>query len=153
MPCPKGGQFKGEQLKATQQKKLEKQAIAESEVALDDLWSNFNESKAYAEELKCKLADQARICTGLQYNFNSSQDLINSLHAEILSLNSKNSDIYYQLHMERQHCKHATLKHGSITSQILLLKKADAVLSAQFSKGLRESAATITKLLKMNEDL
>src|SRR6266508_1461762 len=55
--------------------------------------------------------------------------------------------------MERQCCKHATSKHGSMASQILLLKKADAVSSAQFSKGLRESAATITQLLKMNEDL
>ena len=40
-----------------------------------------------------------------------------------------------------------------MASQILLLKKADAISSAQFSKGLRESAATITQLLKMNEDL
>jgi hypothetical protein len=94
MPCPKGGQLKGEQLNAARQGKLEKQAIVESEVALDNLWSNFNESKAYAEELECKLADQA----SLQNDFNSSQALINSLRAEILSL--KNSDIYHQLHME-----------------------------------------------------
>ncbi len=95
MPCPKGGQLKEEQLKAAQQGKLEKQAIMESEVALDNLWSNFNESKAYAEELEHKLADQAIICTSLQNDFNSSQALINSLRAEILSLNSKNSDIYH----------------------------------------------------------
>src|SRR6266568_1244741 len=44
-------------------------------------------------------------------------------------------------------------KHGAMASQLLLLKKADAISSAQFSKGLRESAATITKLLKMNEGL
>jgi hypothetical protein len=55
--------------------------------------------------------------------------------------------------MERQRYKRATSKHGSMASQILLLKKADAISSAQFSKGLRESAATITKLLKMNEGL
>src|SRR6266540_3960625 len=153
MPRPKGGQLKGEQLKAAWQGKLEKQAIVESEVALDNLWSNFNESKAYAEELKRKLADQAIICTSLQNDFNSSQALINSLRAEILSLNSKNSDIYHQLRMERQRCKRATSKHGSMASQILLLKKADAVSSAQFSKGLRDSAVTITSLLKVNEDL
>ena len=40
-----------------------------------------------------------------------------------------------------------------MASQILLLKKADAISSAQLSKGLRDSADTITKLLKMNEDL
>jgi len=40
-----------------------------------------------------------------------------------------------------------------MASQILLLKKANAISSAQFSKELRDSAATITKLLKMNEDL
>jgi hypothetical protein len=153
MPRQRGGQGKREQLKAARQGKLEKQAIVESEVALDDLWSNFNESKAYAEELERKLADQAIICTSLRNDFNSSQDLINSLRAAILSLNSKNSDIYHQLRMERQCGKRAASKHGSMASQILLLKKADAVSSAQFSKGLRESAATITQLLKMNEDL
>src|SRR6266498_3852703 len=55
--------------------------------------------------------------------------------------------------MERQRCKRATSKHGSMASQILLLKKADAISSAQLSKGLKNSADTITKLLKMNEDL
>src|SRR6266508_4656639 len=40
-----------------------------------------------------------------------------------------------------------------MTSQILLLKKTNAISSAQLPKGLRDSAATITKLLKMNEDL
>jgi len=134
MPRQKGGGFKGEQLKAARQGKSEKQAIAESDTALDDLWSNFNQSKAYAEELEHKLADQAKICTDLQNDFNASQDLINSLHAEILLLKSKNSDIYHQLRMERQRCKRATSKHGSMTSQILLLKKVDAVSSAQFLK-------------------
>ena len=55
--------------------------------------------------------------------------------------------------MEQQCYKHATSKHGSMTSQIALLKKADAISSAQLSKGLRDSATTITKLLKVNEDL
>ena len=153
MPRPKGGQVKGDQLKAARQGKSEKQAIAESDTALDDLWSNFNQSKAYAEELEHKLTDQAKICTDLQNDFKAFQDLIDSLHAEILSLKFKNSDIYHQLRMERQRCKRATSKHGSMSSQILLLKKADAISSAQFSKGLRDSAVTITSLLKVNEDL
>ena len=99
MPRQKDGGLKGEQLKAARQGKSEKQAIAESDTALDDLWSNFNQSKACAEELEHKLADQVKICTDLQNDFNASQDLINSLHTEILSLKSKNSDIYHQLHM------------------------------------------------------
>src|SRR6266496_3409478 len=153
MPRPKGGQVKGDQLKAARQGKSEKQAIAESDTALDDLWSNFNQSKAYAEELEHKLTDQAKICTDLQNDFKAFQDLIDSLHAEILSLKSKNSDIYHQLRMERQRCKRATSKHGSMSSQILLLKKADAISSAQLSKGLKDSADTITNLLKTNKDL
>ena len=40
-----------------------------------------------------------------------------------------------------------------MASQILLLKKADAISSAQLLKGLRDSAASITKLLEMNEHL
>jgi len=72
--------------------------------------------------------------TDLQNNFNASQDLINTLHAEIVSLKSKNSDIYHQLHMERQRRKRATSKHGSMASQILLLKKADAISLVQLSK-------------------
>jgi len=55
--------------------------------------------------------------------------------------------------MEQQHNKHAISKHSSMASQILLLKKADAISSAQLSKELRDSAATITKFLKMNEHL
>src|SRR6266498_2952849 len=51
--------------------------------------------------------------------------------------------------MERQCHKHAISKHGSMASQILLLKKADAISSAWLSKGLRDSADTITNLLKM----
>ncbi len=55
--------------------------------------------------------------------------------------------------MKRQCRKCATSKHGSMTSQILLLKKSNAITSAQLSKGLRDSATTITKLLEMNNNL
>ena len=51
--------------------------------------------------------------------------------------------------MERQHYKRASIKHGSIISQITLLKKADVILS----KGLKDLANTIERLLKMNKDL
>ena len=150
MPPKKNKQANEEKLKLGQQAKLEKEAVAESDTALNYLQSSFKESKAYTIQLEQQLTEQVQICTDLQNKLNSSQNLINSLHAEILSLKSKNSDIYHQLHMERQRCKRATSKHGSMASQILLLKKADAISSAQFSKGLRESAAAIMKLLKMN---
>ncbi len=94
-----------------------------------------------------------QLLADLQNDFNASQDLINTLRAEIVSLKSKNSDTYHQLRMERQRCKRAISKHGSMASQILLLKKADAISSAQLSKGLRDSAATITKLSRINEAL
>ena len=153
MPPRKGKQAKGDQLKGAREAKLEKEVIAESDTALDNLQSSFRESKAYVAQLEQQLADQIQICTDLQSNLDSSHDLIKTLHAEILLLKSKNSDTYHQLRMERQRSKRATSKNTSITSQILLLKKADAMSSAQLSKGLRDSAAAITKLMKTNEDL
>ena len=153
MPPKKSKQTKGDQLKAARETKLEREVIAESDAALDNLQSSFRESKAYTTQLEQQLADQVQICTDLQNELNTSHDLINTLRTEISSLKSKNNDIYHQLRMERQRHKRATSKHGSMASQILLLKKADAISSAQLSKGLRNSADTITKLLKMNEDL
>jgi chromosome segregation ATPase len=149
----KSTQAKGAQLNAARQVRVEKQAVAESDDAWDMHWSNFNESKAHIKQLERQVIEQTQLLEELQNNFNTSQDLINTLRAEILSLKSKNNDIYHQLRMERQCSKRAISKHGSMTSQILLLKKADAISSAQFSKGLRDSANTITNLLKMNEDL
>ena len=153
MPPRKSKQTKGDQLKAAQETKLEREVIRECDAALDNLHSSFKESKAYTTQLEQQLADQVQICTDLQNDLNTSHDLINTLHTEILSLKSKNSDIYHQLRMERQRNKRAISKHSSMASQILLLKKADAISSAQLSKGLRNSAATITKLIKMNEHL
>ena len=153
MPPKKSKQTKGEQLKAAREIKLERETIVKSDTTLDNLQSSFRESKAYTIQLKQQLADQVQICTDLQYKLNTSHDLINTLHDEILSLKSKNSDIYHQLRMERQRHKRAISKHGSMASQILLLKKADAISSARLSKGLRDSADTITNLLKMNENL
>jgi len=153
MPPKKNKQANEEKLKLGRQAKLEKEAVAESDTALNNLQSSFRESKAYTTQLEQQLADQVQICTDLQNNLNTSHDLINTLRTEILSLKSKNSDIYHQLRMERQRNKRTTSKHSSMASQILLLKKADAISSAQLSKGLRDSATTITKLLKMNEDL
>jgi len=153
MPPKRSKQAKEDQLKAARQTKLEKEAIAESDTALDNLQSSFRESRAYTTQLEQQLADQVQICTDLQNNLNASHNLIDTLRTEILSLKSKNSGIYHQLRMERQRHNRAISKHSSMESQILLLKKADAISSAQLSEGLRDSAATITKLLKVNEHL
>jgi hypothetical protein len=153
MPPRKNKQANQEKLKIGRQAKLEKEADAESDTALNNLQSSFRESKASTIQLEQQLAEQVLICTDLENELNTSRDLINTLHNEILSLKSKNSDIYHQLRMERQRNKRAISKHSSMASQILLLKKADAISSAQLSKGLRDSAATITKILKMNEHL
>ena len=143
------------QLKAAREALLEKQTtIAEdSDQDVDSLKNCLYKAVQQTQLLEQQLADQAKVCVDLQDNFHTSQDLIKALRAEILSLKSKNSDIYHQLHMERQCSKRTTSKNTSITSQILLLKKADAISSAQLSKGLRDSSATITKLLKTNENL
>ena len=95
MPPKKSKQTKGEQLKAAREIKLERETIVESDATLDNLQSSFRESKAYTIQLKQQLADQVQICTDLQYKLNTSHDLINTLHDEILSLKSKNSDIYH----------------------------------------------------------
>ena len=149
----RSAQARGSQLNAARQGNLEKQAVAQSDTALDTLWSNFNESKAHNKQLEHQLAEQTQLLADLQNNFDASQELVNTLRTEIVSLKSKNSDTYHQLRMERQRCKRAMSKHGSMASQILLLKKADAISSAQLSKGLRDSTTTITKLSRINEAL
>ena len=100
MPPRKSKQAKGDQLKAAREIKLEREVIAESDAALDNLQSSFRESKAYTTQLEQQLADQAQICTDLQTDLNTSHNLIDTLRTEILSLKSKNSDIYHQLRME-----------------------------------------------------
>ena len=100
MPPKKSKQANEEKLKVGWQAKLEKEAIVESDTALNNLQSSFRESKAYAIQLEQQLTEQVQICTDLQTKLNTSHDLINTLHNEILSLKSKNSDIYHQLHME-----------------------------------------------------
>ena len=72
---------------------MEKEAIAESDTALNNLQSSFRESKTYTIQLEQQLADQIQFCTDLQNDLNASHNLIDTLHTEILSLKSKNSDI------------------------------------------------------------
>jgi len=123
MPPRKNKQANQEKLKVGRQAKLEKEDVAESDTALNNFQSSFRESKAYTAQLEQQLADQVQICTDLQNNLDASHDLINTLHTDILSLKSKYSDIYHQLHMEQQCNKCAISKHSSIASQILLLKE------------------------------
>ena len=85
------------QLKAAREALLEKQTtIAEdSDQDVDSLKNCLYKAVQQTQLLEQQLADQAKVCVDLQDNFHTSQDLIKALHAEILSLKSKNSDIYH----------------------------------------------------------
>ena len=139
------------QLKAARQAQSEKQpTLAEdSDEDIDSLKNCLYKATQQIQLLEQQLADQVKVCTGLQDNLSASQDLVNMLRTEILSLKAKNNGINHQLRMEQQCYKHASIKHSSTISQITLLKKADVILS----KGLKDSANTIERLLKMNKDL
>ena len=149
------GTSRKKQLKAAKQTHLEKQAaLAEdSDNDVNSLKDRLYIVTQQNQLLEQQLADQVKVCSGLQDDLTASQDLVSTLRTEISSLKAKNGDTYHQLRMERQRHKRTTSKQISMTSQITLLQKADAMLSAQFSKGLRDSADTIAKLLKMNEQL
>ena len=149
------GTSRKKQLKAAKQTHLEKQAaLAEdSDNDVNSLKDRLYIVTQQNQLLEQQLADQVKVCSGLQDDLTASQDLVSTLRTEISSLKAKNGDTYHQLRMERQRHKRTTSKQISMTSQITLLQKADAMLSAQFSKGLRDSANTIAKLLKMNEQL
>jgi len=151
---PPGGSQK-KHLKAARQALSKKQAtLAEgSDEDVDSLKNRLYEASQQTQLLEQQLADQVKICAGLQDDLKVSQNLIDTLQNEVLSLKAKKDDIYHQLRMERQRYTRATSKYSSMTSQIALLKRADAISSAQFSKGLRDSANTISKLLKINEGL
>jgi len=144
------GAARKRQLKAAREALSDKQsALAEnSDEDTDSLKSCLYKATQQIQLLEQQLADQVKVCNGLQDTLNSSQDLVNMLRTEILSLKSKNSNTNHQLRMERQRYKRMSLKNGSMISQIALLKKADAVSS----KGLKYSANVIKKILKMNED-
>ena len=96
---PKASQKKH---KAARQALSEKQAtLAEdSDEDLDSLKNHLYKASQQTQLLEQQLADQVKVCAGLQDNLNTSQDLINTLHTEISSLKAKNSDIYHQLRME-----------------------------------------------------
>jgi len=112
----KNTQFKGGQLDAARHAKSEKQAIAESDTAWDDLWSNFNESKAYAKQLEHTLSDKVAECEKL------SSDLQNSLQKlqqfKIDSLQKKYNERYKELRLERQTVKHCQTKIKQLEEQM-----------------------------------
>ena len=130
------------QLRAARETLLEKQpTLAEDSneaVDLDSLKSSLSKATQQIQLLEKQLADQVKVCNDLHDNLNASQDLVNGLRTEILSLKAKNSDIYHQLRMERQHYKRMSLKNGSMISQIALLNKADAASSRIQLKSLKK---------------
>ena len=91
-------------LKAAREALSEKQpSLAEDskeDIDLDSLKSSFYKATEQIQLLEQQLADKEKVCNGLQDNLNASQDLVNMLRTEILSLKAKNSDIYHQLRIE-----------------------------------------------------
>jgi septal ring factor EnvC (AmiA/AmiB activator) len=95
------GTSRKRQLKAARQALSEKQTkIAEdTDEDIGSLKNRLFKAAQQTQLLEQQLADQAKVYEDLQNNFNASQDLINTLHAEISSLKSKNSNIYHQFGM------------------------------------------------------
>ena len=112
------------QLRAARETLLEKQpTLAEDSneaIDLDSHKSSLSKATQQIQLLEQQLTDQVKVCNDLHDNLNASQDLVNGLHTEILSLKAKNSDIYHQLGMERQPYKCMSLKNDSMISQIAL---------------------------------
>ena len=98
------GTSRKRQLKAARQALSEKQTkIAEDfDEDIGSLKNHLFKAAQQTQLLEQQLADQTKVCEDLQNDFDASQDLINTLRAEILSLKSKNSDTYHQLRMEQQ---------------------------------------------------
>jgi hypothetical protein len=140
------------QLKTAREALLEKQSSTldgEAQEDVDGLKSRLYKATQQIQLLEQQLADQVKVCDGLQYDLNASRDLVNMLRSEILSLKAKNSNTNHQLRIERQRYKRASLKNGSMKYQIALLEKANAIST----KGLMDSANINKKILKMNNDL
>ena len=91
-------------LRAAREALTEKQpALAEDskeDLDLDGLKSSLNKATQQIELLEQQLADQVKVCNGLHDDLSASQDLVNVLCTEILSLKAKNNNIYHQLCME-----------------------------------------------------
>lgn len=145
------GASRKRQLKSAREALSEKPStLAEnSDEDVDSLQSRLYKATQQIQLLEQRLTDQVKVSNGLQNDLNASQDLVIMLRTEILSLKDKNSSKNHQLHIEQQHYRRASLKNGSMISQISLLEKANAMSL----KGLKDSANTIKKILKMNGDL
>ena len=91
------GTSRKKQLKAAQQAQSEKQpTLAEDsdhDEDIDSLKNCLYKATQQIQLLEQQLADQVKVCISLQDNLSASQDLVNMLHTEILSLKAKNSGI------------------------------------------------------------
>ena len=101
----KNTQSKSDQLKAAQDAKSEKQIIAESDTAWENLWSDFNECKAYTKQLECKLSDKVAECEKLHSDLQNSQQKLQQLKADFDSLQQKYNERYQELRLEHQTAK------------------------------------------------
>ena len=133
-------------LKAAREALLEKKPTlaedSDEDVDLNSLKSSLHEATQQIQLLEQQVADQMKVCNGLQDNLNASQDLVNMLRTEISSLKAKNSNINHQLRMERQRYKRMSLKKDSMISQIAFLEKANDT-SSKVLKDLQKELSQI----------
>ncbi len=146
-------QSKSDQLKAARQAKLEKRTIAESDTAWDDLWSNFNESKAYAKQLELKLSDKVAECEKLRSDFENSQQKLQQLKTALDSLQKKYNERYQELRLESQTAKCRQTKIEQLEERMKILKEAEIQANKKFSKYAQDAKASLDYLKATNSSL
>ena len=149
----KNTQIKGGQLDAAQHAKSEKQAIAESDAARDDLRSNFNESKAYAKQLEHMLSDKVAECEKLRSDLQNSQQKLQQLKTELDSLQQKYNERYQELRLERQTVKRRQTKIERLEEQMKVLKEAEIQVNKKFSKYAQDAKTSLDYLKATNSGL
>lgn len=146
-------QSKGDRLKAAREAKSEKQAIAESDTAWDNLWTNFNESKAYTEQLERKLSDKVAECEKLRSNLENSQQKLQQLTTELDSLQKKYNERYQELRLERQTAKRRQTRIEQLEERMKILKEAEVQANKKFSKYAQDAKASLDYLKATNSGL
>ena len=149
----KNTQSKSDQLKAARDAKSEKQIIAESDTARENIWSDFNECKAYTKQLECKLSDKVAECEKLHSNLQNSQQKLQQLKAAFDSLQQKYNERYQELQLERQTAKRRQTKIERLEEQMKVLKEAETQANRKFSKYACDTKASLDYLKATNSGL
>jgi len=154
MPCTsKNTQSKGDQLKAAREAKSEKQVIAESDTAWNDLWSEFNESKAYTKQLEHKLSDEIAECEKFHSDLENFQQKLQQLMTELDSLKKKYNERYQELRLERQIAKRRQTRIEGLKEQMKILKEAETQANKKFFKYAQDTKVSLDYLKATNGGL